>query len=425
MKRPVWVAAVAVAALAVGIASATAATVRTARAEKVTLTYFTFSAAPDHLNTLKALIQIFEKRYPNIDVEYQTASYSDYFTKLQTEVAAGDAPDTFELDYGNFLSYASSGALASLAKQAKADKKFKPSIFYPRAYNAFALKGAQYALPESFSDVLLFYNKDLFRAAGVPFPTAKWTWKDELAAAKKLTDASKGVYGDFQPIQFYEFYKVLAQNGGQFFNAAKTKATFDSPAGIAAAKWLLEKPGTVMPTTEQMGGGGPDWDTNAFKAGKLAMWHNGIWQFTALKDVPFQWDVVVEPAGKQKANHFFADAVAMSAKTKHPHEAWLWLKFMSSSHDSVKARVGSSWELPPVRDKAAFAPYLAQRPPANRQAVLDALAAPVLTPTITQEQKMQDIVSNALQAAELGQGSVDSLLHDAASQVTALLKGQP
>lgn len=418
MRRLICAATATLVALGVVVGAAFARQAAPASTKTVTVSYFTFSAAPDHLNTLKALIQIFEKKHPNIQISFQTAPYSDYFTKLQTQVAAGQAPDTFELDYGTFFGYATSGVLLNLSKAAKTDKTFKPAIYYPKAYQAFAVGKTQYGLPESFSDVLLFYNKDLFRAAGVAFPTAKWTWKDELAAAKKLTDASKGIYGDFQPIQFYEFYKVLAQNGGSFFNAKKTRATFDSPAGIAAAEWLLSKPGTVMPTPEQQGGLADD---AMFKLGKLAMWHNGIWQFTAMKDAPFQWDVVVEPAGKVKANHFFANTVVASSKTSHAREAWLWLKFLAGSHDSVKARIGSSWELAPVQDKAAFAKYLNQRPPVNRQAVLDALNNPVLTPTIKAEAQLQDIVGKALQKAELGQIPVAQALHGAAAQVNQLL----
>lgn len=416
------VAAVTIAAgLSVGAAFAEPAV--SGGSKTVSLTYFTFSAAPDHLNSLNALIQIFEKQHPNIRISYQTAPYSDYFTKLQTEIAGGNAPDTFELDYGDFLGYAQSGALYNLSKLAKKDPTFKPSVYYPRAYASFALGKTQYGLPESFSDVLLFYNEDLFKAAGVPLPTNKWTWNDEMRAAEKLTNVSKGVWGDFQPIQFYEFYKVLAQAGGSFFNATKTKATFDSPAGIRALDWLLGKPGKVMPTTQQMGGLD---DGTMFKLGKLAMWHNGIWQFAAMKDAPFNWNVVVEPAapGGHKANHFFANTIAINAKTAHPKEAWLWLKFLSASHASVNARVKSGWELAPVRDKAAFAAYLKQRPPANRQAVLDALANPVLTPTIKDQSQMQDIVTNALQQAELGQVSIPAALQQAAAKVTQLLQSE-
>ena len=46
--------------------------------------------------------------------------------------------------------------------------------------------------------------------------TADWTWADEQAAAEQLTDAASGAWGDHQPVSFYEYYKALAQNGGEF-----------------------------------------------------------------------------------------------------------------------------------------------------------------------------------------------------------------
>ena len=80
----------------------------------MTISYFTFSAAPDHLEDLDAIIAAFEAENPNINVEVQTAAYADYFTSLQTQIAGGSAPDTFELNYENFVTYARSGALLDI-----------------------------------------------------------------------------------------------------------------------------------------------------------------------------------------------------------------------------------------------------------------------------------------------------------------------
>jgi multiple sugar transport system substrate-binding protein len=390
-------------------------------AKSTTLTYFTFSAAPDHLKDLNNIIAGFEKKYPSIKIKVQTASYNDYFTKLQTQVASGQAPDTFELNYENFVTYASSGRLLNLSKRAAADKFFNAGVYYPRAYQAFQLKGTQFGLPETFSVVLLFYNKDAFRKAGVAFPKTTWKWADELAAAKRLT--SGGVFGDFQPVQFFEFYKVLAQNGGAFFNATKTKATFNSSKGVAALNWLLTKtsPQGVMPTKEQMGGLD---DGAMFKAGKLAMWHNGIWQFTGLKDAPFEWDVIVEPGNVKKAHHFFANAVVASAKTKHPREVWTWLRYFTSNPTAVKIRVGNSWELPAVKNKKLFALYLKQTPPASREPVFQALDNIITPPVIKQQQQLQDTVGKWLDRASAGQMSAAQALNGAAGEVNALLKGE-
>src|SRR6266567_5185764 len=131
MRRFICAATAALVALGVVVGAAFAKQAAPASTKTVTVSYFTFSAAPDHLNTLKTLIQIFEKKNPNIRISYQTAPYSDYFTKLQTLIAGGQAPDTFELDYGSFYGYASSGTLLNLSKASKADASFNAGIFYP------------------------------------------------------------------------------------------------------------------------------------------------------------------------------------------------------------------------------------------------------------------------------------------------------
>src|ERR1700737_4698655 len=108
-----------------------------APAGPVKLTYFTFSAAPDHLNDLNKIADAFHQKYPNVTIDIQTAAYKDYFTKLQTEVAGNAAPDTFELNYENFVSYTSAGSLLDLSSSINSDKDYKASIYYPRAYQVF------------------------------------------------------------------------------------------------------------------------------------------------------------------------------------------------------------------------------------------------------------------------------------------------
>jgi multiple sugar transport system substrate-binding protein len=384
-----------------------------------TIRYLTFSAAPDHIKDLNDIVAAFEKANPDVKVSVQTAPYKDYFTQLQTSIAGGTAPDTFEVDYQNFVTYAQAGSLADLAGPAAKDKSWQPSVLAPSALDAFKYSGKQYALPESFSTVVLLYNKALFDAAGVAYPTPDWKWSDETAAAQKLTDKGKGVYGDFQPVTFNEFYKAVNQAGGTFLSADGKTATFNSPQGVAAAKWLIGKSGTTMPTLTEIGGT-PDFDTNLFKSGKLAMWHNGNWQFDTLKDVPFGWDVVVEPGDAQRASAVFQNGVAVSAKSGHQDAAFKWLNFLTTSEQSVTSRVSSSWELPPLADASKLSGYLTIKPPANRQAVMDALGKQSLQPVIAKQQQMQDIVNNALTKAASGQ-DVQKTLDDAAQQVKALL----
>lgn len=384
--------------------------------EDVTLTYFTFSAAPDHLEDLDTIVSAFEAENPNVTIDVQTASYDDYFTQLQTRVAGGDAPDTFELNYENFVTYAEAGTLLDLTTAA--GDALDPSVFYPRAYEVFAQDGIQYGLPETFSNVVLFYNKDLFDAAGLDYPTADWTWADEQAAAEALTDADAGVWGTFQPVSFFEYFKVLAQNGGEFFTEDGTDVAFDTPEGVEAAEWLLDKVGTIMPTEADMGGQD---DATMFKSSQLAMWHNGIWQFAGMADAPFEWDVVVEPGNTQDASHFFANAVVASSGTDHPAEATAWLQFMASSETAVQTRLASDWELPAVADTSLFDSWLEVTPPANRQAVFDSLNAVVVPPVIAEQARLQDAIDSALEQARLGQIDAQTAIEMAAADIRELL----
>src|SRR5262245_40934346 len=71
-----------------------------------TITYFTFSAAPDHLKDLDTIIAAFAEANPGIKVDVKTAAFADYFTLLQTDIGSGAAPDVFELNYENFVTFA-------------------------------------------------------------------------------------------------------------------------------------------------------------------------------------------------------------------------------------------------------------------------------------------------------------------------------
>ncbi|MDR1386569.1 MAG: sugar ABC transporter substrate-binding protein [Propionibacteriaceae bacterium] len=383
--------------------------------DKVTITYFNFISNGGNESNLADIVAAFNVDNPDIVVEVETLPYADYFTALQTDLAAGSAADVFDIEFANYATYQANGALAAL-------EGVDQSVYQRNLVDAYASGGVQYALPSSFSNVVLFYNKDLFDAAGVAYPTSDWTWADERAAAERIVNPAEGVWGDYQPISYNEFYKAVAQAGGQFLSSDASSVAFDSAAGLAAANWLTQKSGTVMPTVEQ-GAGTPDFDSNLFSQGKLGMWHTGIWMFGTLADAPFQWDIAVEPGDSRPASAMFSNALAVSADSQHKAEAQKWAEFMSSSLTMVDVRLRSGWELPPISDQSQLDAYLQAGQPANRQAVFDSLDAVVLAPSIGQNQaQMQDIVTEELTEAAAGRKSVEEAVQSAAQRVTPLLK---
>lgn len=383
----------------------------------VTITYSNFISNGGNEKNLATIVTAFEKKNPNIKVTVKTLPYDSYGTALQTDLAAGTPADVFDINGpSSYGPYQANGVLAEL-------KGVDSGKYNKALLDSYATSGKQYALPTSFSDVVLYYNKDLFDKAGVKYPTSSWTWKDETAAAEKLTDKAAGIWGDHQPVTYNEYYKTLVQNGTTFLSKDGKKAAFNTPAGVEAAKWLVDKSGTTMPTIAD-GQGTADFDTNLFKAGKLAMLHTGIWVFGAFADSPANWDIAIEPGNTTHASAVFSNGIGVSATSKHPAEAQKWAEFMSASETMISVRLDSGWELPTTSDTAKLATYLTKGKPENRQAVFDAAKKIAPAPSIGDNQSaMQDAITGELVEAQAGRETVEVALNNAEKKINALLAG--
>ena len=386
-----------------------------ALAQDTTIRYFTFSAAPDHLEDLDTIIAAFEEANPGITVEVETAPFADYFTLLQADVVSGDAPDVFELNYENFVTYAANDTLLDLSSYLDAE-----APFYPRALEAFQYEGVQMALPETFSTVLMFYNADLFDQAGVAYPTNEWTWEDVRAAGQAIRALGEDTWGVYSGVQFWEFYKKAAQNGEcEFFNADMTESTINSQACVDTLNLMTSfMDEDLMPTSAELSGVS---DGDLFVSGKLGMIVTGIWMFSAFAEAPFAWDVEVEPMINQHASHFFANGVGVSSTTGNADAAAAWAQFLTSSEVAANVRVASSWELPALDEPAYFADYLAVTPPENREAVFASLESPVTPPVIVRQNEMQDAVNALITRVVDGELTAQEALDQAKTELDALI----
>lgn len=386
--------------------------------EATTIRYFTFSAAPDNLEVLDEMIGAFEAENPDVTVEVETAPFDEYFSVLQTQVAGGDAPDAFELNFENFVAFAENGTLADLGPFMADDADLDTSAYYQPALNAFGIDGTQYGLPESYSTVMLFYNKALFDEAGIDYPTDDWTWDDERAAAEAIAALGDDTWGFFAGIQFWEFYKTAFQNGCTFFTDGEV--TLNESGCVEALEYMLSYvEDGLQPTAAEMGGVS---DGDMFLNGQIGQLTTGIWMFGAFADAPFDWDVVVEPGNVQGGSHFFANGVAVSATSDKQDAAYRWIRFFTSSPESAELRVDAAWELPTLTDTSLYDSYLSQTPPENRQAVLDSLENVVVPPAIERQAEMQDIINGLLEQAVAGELTAQEALDQAAEQVAALLE---
>jgi len=410
-KGMLWATTVAL-ALAVTLPAAAVAQ------EPTTIRYFTFSAAPDHLDDLDQMIAGFEAQNPDVKVDVETAPFDNYFTLLQTQVAGGDAPDAFELNFENFVTFASKDVLADLGPMIEADDSVDTDAYYQKAFDAFALDGAQYGLPESYSTVLLFYNKALFDAAGLDYPTDDWTWADERAAAEAIAATGDDVWGHFAGVHYWEFYKAAAQNGCGFFGDDGS-VTVNEQGCVDALQFMIDYVNDgVQPSAAEMGGVS---DGDMFTNGELGMITTGIWMFSGFEAADFDWDVVVEPGNVEGGSHFFANGVGVSSASDKQDAAYRWLRYFTSSDEAAKIRVDSSWELPTLTDPALYESYLAVETPENREAVLASLENVVIPPVIERQAEMQDALNGQIELALAGEITAQEAMDNAKAEIESLI----
>lgn len=385
--------------------------------EAVTIRLDQFSGSGASEEALKKMIAKFNEQYPNVKVELQSFGYDDYFTQLQSKIVGGSAADVFELNFENFVAYASEDVLLDMG-----DLIGDTSGFNQTALEAFQYDGKQFGIPNSFSNVVLIYNKDLFDKAGVSYPTDDWTWTEMLEAAKKIRALSADTYGLYRPLSFHEFYKGVKQNGGSLLSEDGKNFTVNLPQNVETLEimsdWVTGS--NVMPSDAQMGGMG-DWDL--FKSGRLGMIVTGIWAFGDFTDnCDFAWDVAVEPGNTAKATHFFSNAYVVNKETANPGAAAVLAAFLAGSKEAAQIRVDASWELPPVTYQDVLDSYLKVTPPENREAVFKSLDYLVTPPVVKQQSEMQEIISKHLNNAVSGNVSAKDALDACQAELEQKIK---
>lgn len=160
----------------------------------------------------------FMKHNPDCNVTVETVPWDEYWMKLQVMAQGGDLPDIFVMHPDEVRNYAEGGILMDLSDILGGDVA-NASNFPQYVVDDFKVGDGYYGIPKDIGTLGLFYNKDIFDAAGMEYPTPDWTWDDLMDAAGKLTDPANGVYGIAAPNDGQNFYwNLIWQNGGEVFD---------------------------------------------------------------------------------------------------------------------------------------------------------------------------------------------------------------
>ena len=376
---------------------------------------------------IKAAANRFNQTHPSIHVTTQNYGNADYaLQKVLTAIRGGSYPDIAYL-YGSWAAnIARSPTTVDLSDRVK-DPSVDWNDFWPAERQAVQVGDKVIGMPALVDNLALVYNKKLFDQAGIPYPTADWTWDDFRAAAKQLTDPGAKQFGwayvaDGSEDTVWRFDALLWQAGGDILNSDNTKAEFNSPAGVKAAT-LLQQMATVDHSVYLDSGNGNY--ANLFNSGKIAMLFTGPWDLSSFPDV--NYGVQVLPGDQNHQTISGPDQwVLFDNGAQRTEAAWTFLKWFTSAQQSLQ------WSLDtgdlPIRASVTKLPEYQQyvkRYPGVGTFVANEANALKARPVIPTYNEVSQAMGQAIQAVLLGKAQPQQALDDAAQQVDdTLASGQ-
>jgi len=373
---------------------------------------------------IKAMVAQFNASHPTVHVTAQFYGNSDYaLQKVLTSIAGGSPPDIAYL-YGSWAAnIAQSPKVLTLNDDIKNDPSFNWSDFWPSERKVATVDGRIVGVPALVDNLALVYNKTLFRKAGIPFPTANWTWQDMRAAAAKLTDAANKQFGwayvnDASEDTVWRFEALLWQAGGDILTADGHHAAFNSPAGVQALTLLQQM--AVQDKSVYLDSGN-DLYANLFNSGHIGMLYTGPWDLSQFPSVDF--GVQILPGNVNHQTISGPDNwVLFNNGSARAKAAWSFISWFTSPTQSLEwsQRTGDL----PIRSSdlklPGYSKYVAKYEGVSTfvQNLQNAVKVRPVTPLYP---KISTAIGQAVQAALLGKAQPKQALDQAAAQVNAIL----
>lgn len=272
------------------------------------------------VDILKPILSDFEKENPDLRIDFMHIP-QNYFQKIHLLFASNAPLDVIFINNLYLPVYANAGLLEKLDTD---------EDFYAQSLDALSWQGSLYAIPRDVSNLVIFYNKDLFDKNSIPYPKQGWTFNDFLSAAQKLTHS--GIFGiSFEEDPLFYLPYLMSEGGGILPDEIKR------PESQRAMKFYadLRKKYHVAP---QKSDSASATMAQMFLQERLGMYLSGRWMVPKItQDAKFSWDIVEFPAGsKGSIVQLDASGWAVAKSSKHKQEAKRLVKYLSSKDSAEK-----------------------------------------------------------------------------------------
>ena len=377
-----------------------------------------------------------DAKLEKINLSYDPAPYQGYEDKLLTELSSGTAPDIVWVPGATFSSYASKGVFVDLLPLIEADPDIAVEDFYPNVMEEITHDGKIFGLPRDVGTMVVYYNVDMFEAAGLKTPQellaeGNWNWDSMYEAALTLTTTTENAddvtWGLSIPFWWPTYLNFVMQAGGSLFNEDTTACNLNTAAATEAVEFLNtiyngddENPAVApVPGTETDA-------ANMFLSGKIGMHWDGRWTTPSVRTMStINWDVVELPAGPGgKSNFAFWGAYVITTSTEDVDAAFEVLKQLVAP-ETQNEIVSLGTIMPSIVDEAAKEAFLGSTPPENNIAFMDPMeyAVPEMSPwNINMNTLLWAVLQPEIQRVMVGEISPQEFTDNICDQIDPLFE---
>ncbi|MDV5145131.1 extracellular solute-binding protein [Streptomyces sp. SBC-4] len=311
-----------------------------------TVTWWDTSNVGSEDKVFKKVAEDFKKKHPKVTVKYVNVPFGEAQNKFKNAAQSGSgAPDVIRSEVAWTPEFADLGYLAPLDKTAALKNA---DDFLEQAAASTKYNGKTYAVPQVIDSMGIFYNKKIFKDAGVEVPKTIDELKTVSAKIKEKTGKT-GLYlrGD-DP---YWFLSFLYGEGGNLVDAEQKKITIGDEPGVKALKVVKDLVDSKAAITDATNG----WDNMqaAFKDGKVAMMINGPWAVAdthAGKEFTDKANLGIAPVPAGSAGQGAPQGghnLAVYAGSKNLDASYAFAEYMTSAE--TQATVAKELSLLPTR----------------------------------------------------------------------------
>ena len=304
-------------------------------------------------------LDLFEEEHPDITVEREPLAEAQYYDRLATQMAGGDAPDVIDISASYVSEYSSRGALLDLASYV--GETISTEDLNAGLIGGFtASDGEIYAIPFAVNFLTMAYNPEMTGEAGVTLPTdpADWTWDAYRDIALQISEGTDpSVYGAMDEGWYISsFEQFLRQRGGQLYDNCALAFGKQELVDYWTMYDEMRRSGAATSAEVTAGGAAGSLDQFPIATRQAAMqviFSNSFESLSELTGVDME--LIGIPGESPEAGTYLraADVLAVTSGTEHPEESAMLVDFLVNDPEAG-AILGTERGLP-VNDEVATA----------------------------------------------------------------------